>query len=347
MVPIDLYDLSFSELQDLLEVWNESPSGAERIWRWLYQDYGTDPQTLEELPESLQTYLTERTYVTQPRELAHLVSEDRNTQKVLLALADGEQIETVLLRYRHRHSVCVSTQVGCSCGCTFCATGQMGFHRQMTTGEIVAQVVYYQRMFADEKDKAVTNVVFMGMGEPLLNYGSTLAAVDRCVDPRGLALAPRRITLSTVGITPGIRRLAEAPHPIKLAVSLHAATDALRNKLIPVNHRYPLDNLFDALTFYTERTNRRIFFEWLMLKGVNDGIAQAEALASRLENLPSHVNLIALNPTAQFEGRPASPEGLEPFVAVLDAHDIPHTIRQRRGVSIAAGCGQLRARHQD
>jgi 23S rRNA (adenine2503-C2)-methyltransferase len=220
----------------------------------------------------------------------------------------------------------------------------MGFHRQLTTGEIVAQVIHYQRMFADEEDKAVTNVVFMGMGEPLLNYDNTLAAVDRCVDPRGLTLAPRRITLSTVGIIPGIRRLTEEPHPIKLAVSLHAATDALRDKLIPINRRYPLDDLFEALTFYTQRTNQRIFFEWLMLKGINDGLAQAEALVARLETLPSHVNLIALNPTSQFEGAPASPEGFEPFIAVLDAHGIPHTVRQRRGIGIAAGCGQLRAR---
>jgi 23S rRNA (adenine2503-C2)-methyltransferase len=344
MTHLDLYSLSFSDLETLLESWGEPPAHAKTIWQWLYKDCGTDPRTLTGLPISLQARLVERTYVSHPQRLAHQISEDRNTHKVLLALADGEQIETVLLRYRHRYSVCVSTQVGCQCGCTFCATGQMGFHRQLTTGEIVAQILSYQRMFADDADRAVTNVVFMGMGEPLLNYEQTLAAVDRCVDPRGLALAPRRITLSTVGIVPGIRKLAEAPYPIKLAVSLHAATDALRSRLVPINDRYPLDDLFEALRFYTDRTGQRIFFEWLMLKDVNDSPEQAEALALRLADLPSHVNLIALNPTAQFDTEPADVKELESFVAVLDAHDIPHTMRQRRGDSIAAGCGQLRAR---
>ncbi len=344
MIPRDLYDYAFSDLETQLEAWGESTAHAGTIWHWLYRDYGIDVRTLEDLSVSLRTQLAANTYVTQPKHLTHQISEDHNTQKALLVLADGEQIETVLLRYRTRYSVCVSTQVGCRCGCAFCATGQMGFRRQLTSGEIVAQIVYYQRRLANHAEGAVTNVVFMGMGEPLLNYDHTLAAVDRCVDPRGLALAPRRITLSTVGIAPGIRKLAEAPYPIKLAVSLHAATDTVRNRLIPINRRYPLDALFEALAFYTARTNRRIFVEWLMLEGINDGVDQAEALASRVADLPAHINLIALNPTSEFEGRPATPEGLEPFIAVLDAHDIPHTMRQRRGSGIAAGCGQLRAR---
>jgi 23S rRNA (adenine2503-C2)-methyltransferase len=344
MTQLDLYELSYSGLKALLDAWGESVTYADTIWRWLYRDYGVNPWKLAEIPASLRTRLAENTTVTHPRCVAHQISEDHNTQKALLALTDGEQIETVLLRYRTRYSVCVSTQVGCRCGCAFCATGQMGFHRQLRAGEIIAQVIHYQRTFADHEDRAVTNVVFMGMGEPLLNYDHTLAAVDRCVDPRGLALAPRRITLSTVGIIPGIHKLAEAPYPIKLAVSLHAATDTLRDKLIPINRRYPLDDLFHALGDYVERTNRRIFFEWLMLKGINDGVDQAEALASRLADLPAHVNLIALNPTTQFEEEPTPTEDLEAFVAVLDAHEIPHTMRQRRGSDIAAGCGQLRAR---
>jgi 23S rRNA (adenine2503-C2)-methyltransferase len=346
MTQLDLYDLSYADLKARLEAWDESAAHADAIWRWLYRDYGVNPRNLGDIPASLRTRLAETTTVTHPQCVTHQISEDHNTQKALLALADGEQIETVLLRYRTRYSVCVSTQVGCRCGCAFCATGQMGFRRQLRAGEIVAQVIHYQRTFADHDERAVTNVVFMGMGEPLLNYDHTLAAVDRCVDPRGLALAPRRITLSTVGIIPGIRKLAEAPYPIKLAVSLHAATDTLRDTLIPINRRYPLDDLFHALRDYVGRTNRRIFFEWLMLKGINDGVDQAEALASRLADLPAHVNLIALNPTDQFEGTPAhgEEEEMEAFVAVLDAHEIPHTMRQRRGSDIAAGCGQLRAR---
>jgi 23S rRNA (adenine2503-C2)-methyltransferase len=274
--------------------------------------------------------------------IAQEISPDGSTQKHLLQMSDGAQIESVLLRYRERFTVCASTQVGCACGCGFCATGRMGFVRQLSAGEIVSQVRHFQGYLGDQAGR-LSNVVFMGMGEPLLNTEQTLKAVERLVDPHGLALAPGRITLSTAGIVPGILCLADVhPRwPIKLAISLHAATDDLRNSLMPVNRAYPLPQLFDAVRQYTDRTRRRVFYEWVMIKGINDTQEQAHALTGWLQDLPSHVNLIQLNPTSDSQYRPAAPQAMADFASVLDAHGIPHTVRQRRGSGIRAGCGQL------
>jgi 23S rRNA (adenine2503-C2)-methyltransferase len=248
-----------------------------------------------------------------------------------------------LLRYRERRSGCISTQVGCACGCPFCATGQMGFVRQLSSQEIVAQVLHLQRELA-ARERQLSNIVLMGMGEPLLNYEHTLAAVRRLIDPRALGFVQRRITLSTVGIGPGIERLSEEHLHVKLAISLHAATDELRSQLVPVNRRYPLDDLFAAVRLYTARAQRRVMFEWVMIDGVNDTPQQAEALVARLADLPAHVNLIRLNPTPGYSGRSSTLAAIEAFAAVLDRAQVPHTMRQRRGGAIEAGCGQLRRR---
>jgi 23S rRNA (adenine2503-C2)-methyltransferase len=278
-----------------------------------------------------------------PVRLAHEVSPDGSTEKALLQMEDGARIETVLLRYRERYTVCVSTQVGCACGCDFCATGEMGFVRQLTADEIVGQVQHFQQSLAP-RGQSVSNVVFMGMGEPLLNEIQTLRAIEQLLDPRGFSFAPRRITLSTVGIVPGILHLAERHQrmPIKLAISLHAATNALRSSLMPINATYPLEALFGAARHYTAVTRRRVFFEWVMIDSINDSLEQARALAAWLQDLPSHVNLIQLNPTHNARYQPASEEALDAFAASLDRHGIPHTMRQRRGGGIHAGCGQLR-----
>jgi 23S rRNA (adenine2503-C2)-methyltransferase len=289
----------------------------------------------------------ESTYV--PQVLDRQQDSDGETRKDLLEMEDGEQVEAVLLRYGQRRSACISTQVGCACGCVFCATGQMGFVRQLSDTEIVAQALHFQRELATRQEQ-LSNVVLMGMGEPLLNYEQTMAAVRQLVDPHGLGLAPSRVTLSTVGIPPGIERLAHEDVPIKLAVSLHAATDGLRDRLVPINHRYPLDMLFAAIERYAAEAQRRVMIEWVMINGINDSQEQAQRLASRLIGLPCHVNVIRLNPTARFGGRPATDEAIETFAAALDRASIPHTMRQRRGSAIRAGCGQLRrreSRHHD
>ncbi len=334
-----LYDLTYPMLESLLQTWG-ARSHARTLWRWMYQHGETNFSRMAELPDSLRARLQAEASLTLPRLLVRQESPTGDTRKDLLALADGETVEVVLLRYRERNSVCIYTQVGCACGCRFCATGQMGFVRQMTSGEIVAQVLHVRR------EEPLSNVVLMGMGEPLLNLEHTFAALRRLIDPRGLAFPPRRITLSTVGIVPGIRQLAEADLGIKLAVSLHAATDEVREDLMPINRSYPLDALFAALREYVTRSGQRVMFEWLMIAGINDTPEQARALVSRLNGLAAHVNLIRLNPTSFFEGRPSSPEALAAFAAILDEAGIPHTLRQSRGVTIAAGCGQLRQRSQ-
>ncbi len=335
------YDLTYSDLEALLEMWGESTHHAPEVWRWIYRSCAVDFGGMTTLSRSLQERLNDEIALYAPPILASQEAPGGETRKDLLEMADGARVEVVLLRYGTRRSVCVSTQVGCACGCPFCATGQMGFVRDLSAGEIVLQALHVQRALAARGER-LSNVVLMGMGEPLLNADATLAAVRRMVDQRGLGLPARRITLSTVGIVPGIARLAEEDVGIGLAISLHAATDAVRDRLVPVNRRYPLDVLFAALRRYTERTQRRIMIEWLMLDGVNDGQEQAAALVDRLDGLPAHVNLIRLNPTEGYEGRSASAEAMGAFAQVLDRAGIPHTMRQRRGDAIKAGCGQLR-----
>ena len=343
--PTNLYNLNLESLKSLLAGWGAPRAQARLVWDYLYCHLVTGFDGMFELTPAVRERLAAETVIYVPPVLARQEAPGGETRKDLLELADGQQVEVVLLRYGRRRSACISTQVGCACGCRFCATGQMGFVRDLTSGEIVAQVLHVQRELVEEGE-ALTNVVLMGMGEPLLNTEQTLAAVRRLVDRRGLALAPRRVTLSTVGIVPGIRRLMDERLPIKLAVSLHAATDELRECLVPVNRRYPLAVLFAALRDYSARTGRRVMLEWVMVDGVNDTVEQAQALVDRLAGLPAHVNLIRVNATAGYGGRPSSEEAMEAFTAVLDGAGVPHTMRQRRGGAIGAGCGQLRSRRE-
>ncbi len=347
MEKLTLVDLDLVALQARIRSWGEpyeaARTYARHIWHWLYHDLGTSIHELEAIPPTLRERLSQELPLVAPMLLAQEVSPDRSTQKHLLQMTGGARVESVLLAYRDRFTVCASTQVGCACGCDFCATGQMGFVRQLSAGEIVAQILHFGRFLGTLHAARLSNVVFMGMGEPLLNTENVLIAIQRLADPRGLALAPGRITLSTVGIVPGIDRLAKVHSrlPIKLAISLHAATDDLRSALMPINRTYSLAPLFDAVRRYTELTGRRVFYEWVMIADHNDTEEQALALVTRLQGLPSHVNLIELNPTADSPYRPASPQELSAFAAILDRYAIPHTVRQRRGGDIRAGCGQL------
>lgn len=341
---MNLYDLDFAALEALFTAWNVAPAHARTVWKWLYRQYPIDFADLPDtLPHALQARLINETTLELPKAVDSQIATDGSTRKDLLQLADGEHIEVVIMRYRHRHSACISTQVGCACGCRFCATGQMGFVRQLAVAEIVTQIVHAQRTLA-ASGQTLTNFVLMGMGEPLLNYDNTLGAIRRVCDPRGMGFVERRITLSTVGIVPGILQLADENLRINLAVSLHAATDAVRDTLLPINRRYPLANLCSALKTYTQATHRRVMLEWVMIDKVNDTREQAEALIARFDGIPVHVNVIRLNPTLEFDAQPATPEAVDAFVAILDRAGIPHTMRQRRGAPIAAACGQLRRR---
>ena len=273
------------------------------------------------------------------------VSDGGDTVKWLWALDDGTRIETVLMHYSERSTVCVSSQAGCAMGCTFCATGQAGFDRQLTAGEIVEQVVRSARR-AHEDGRRLSHVVFMGMGEPLANYEPTWAAVERLHADVGLSA--RHITVSTVGLVPGIRRLATESLPVNLAVSLHAADDALRDELVPINKRYPLSTLMDACAGYLQAKGRRLSFEWALIDGVNDRDLDADLLVERARSLPlpAHVNLIPLNPTPGYAVRGTPMRRVRAFRDRLREGGVNATVRRTRGTDIDAACGQLRATHQ-
>ncbi len=356
-----LTDYTLPDLQALLEQWGEPAYRARQLWEWLYVHLATDWDGMSNLPKSLRQRLADEATIGVPQVVDTVVSSSGETRKDLLRLADGETVEAVLMRYERRCTACISTQVGCAVGCPFCATGQMGFRRDLSSGEIVAQVLHFARLLRAEaeggdgngsenesenenENERLTNVVLMGMGEPLLNYEHVVAAIRRLIHPDGINLGQRHITLSTVGIPSGIKRLAEEELQITLAVSLHAATDQLRDQLVPVNRRYPLDDLFQACYRYIERTGRRISFEWVLVEGVNDTPVQAQALAARLVGLLAHVNVIPLNPTSGYAGWSPARKSLDAFTAALERHHVPYTLRLRRGVEIGAGCGQLRQR---
>ena len=339
----NLYDLDAGEIEALLTTWGEPRYRAQQVWVWLYKHLATEVEQMSSLPKALRARLQEETRLDVPAVLAVQEAIDGETRKDLLELHDGEQVEVVLMRYIDRRTACVSTQVGCAVGCQFCATGQMGFRRHLSSGEIVAQVLHLERELRAQ-DQRLTNVVYMGMGEPLLNYDNTLKSIYRLMDPEGLQMGQRRITLSTAGIVPGIRRFTAEDIQVNLAVSLHAATDRLRNTLMPINQRYGLDALFATLQDYIKRTNRQVTFEWVLIEGVNDTPEQAQALAARVTGMLAHVNLIPLNPTEGYVGNPSSPDRIEAFTELLDQKHIPYTLRLGRGADIRAGCGQLRAR---
>jgi 23S rRNA (adenine2503-C2)-methyltransferase len=265
------------------------------------------------------------------------------TRKFLFRLADGQSIETVVMGFKGRHTACVSTQAGCAMGCVFCATGQMGFVRHLLAGEIVAQVRAAERAVRDAGGEGPRNLVLMGMGEPLHNYDAVMTALEIICDRGGLNIGPGRITISTVGVVPGILRLAAEGRPYHLAVSLHGATEAERSALVPASRRWPLAELMAACRTYFKETGRRIFFEWTLIAGTNDSPAQAERLAALLTGLDAHVNLIPLNPTEGYAGTATRSDAAKAFQKVLAAAGIPSTVRQRRGIDVAAGCGQLRA----
>lgn len=278
-----------------------------------------------------------------PEITAEIHSHDGLTQKLLLELDDGQEIETVIMGYAGRRTACLSTQAGCAMGCVFCATGQMGFVRHLRPGEIVAQALAAQRLLRSEGDQGLRNLVLMGMGEPLHNYDAVMTALDILTDRRGLSLSATKISISTVGHVPGILRMAEEMRPYNLAVSLHATTDEARSAIMPANRRWPLSDLVAAFHTYQQRTGRRLFIEWTLIDGKNDSIAQAQHMAELLAGLDAHVNLIPLNPTPGYEGQPTDMVAADEFQQVLQEAGFPCTIRQRRGIDVAAGCGQLKA----
>jgi 23S rRNA (adenine2503-C2)-methyltransferase len=333
-----LYTPTREEFADLLH--GEPGYRLDQVWQGLYTQL-SDPADLTNVPKALRERLS-TALPTALTQVVRRVSDGGDTVKYLWELHDGSRVETVLMLYPDRVTVCVSSQAGCAMACGFCATGQAGFTRQLTVGEIVEQVVVSARD-AKGMDRRLANVVFMGMGEPMANETAVWAAVERFHGAIGMSA--RHLTISTVGLVPGIRTLATRPLPVNLAVSLHAANDELRNELVPINKRYPLDELMEACAGYLAAKGRRISFEWALIDGVNDRARDAMELAklTRRFRLPAHVNLIPLNPTPGYPTVGSSAKKVAEFRTLLEDLGVNATVRRNRGTDIDAACGQLAA----
>jgi 23S rRNA (adenine2503-C2)-methyltransferase len=329
-----VYEYEPAALAELLV--GEPRYRVDQIWQGLWRD-GLDLADITTIPKTLRSKLQ----VDFPSSLTvanDVASDNGATRKWVFRLHDGATIETVLMRYADRVTVCVSSQAGCAMGCTFCATGQAGYSRQLTPGEVIEQVIFATRAAAPRR---LSNVVFMGMGEPLANYDTTVAVVRRLHEYKGMSA--RHLTVSTVGVAPAIERLATEGLPLTLAVSLHAANNATRDELVPLNRRYPLERLYDACQQWIDATSRRLSFEWALIDGVNDTNQAIDELAGYASGLNAHVNLIPLNPTPGYLVRGSSPERVNEFRDGLVDLGINVTVRNTRGRSIDAACGQLAA----
>ncbi|MDP3850910.1 MAG: 23S rRNA (adenine(2503)-C(2))-methyltransferase RlmN [Luteolibacter sp.] len=346
-VPQSLHDLGFSGLVEVLAAGGVIAHHAKALWRALHREGELDLTTRSFLPP-LRRWIDASVggdkafFLDAPEVVDEIRSSDGLTRKFLLRLRDGQVIETVLMGYDGRHTVCVSTQAGCAMGCVFCATGQMGFVRHLRPGEIVAQVLHARRVLKEmHPHKRLRNLVMMGMGEPLHNIDSVMTALEIISDVRGIGIGPSHISISTVGVVPGILRMAEENSPYRLAVSLHGSTEQERAALVPASKRWSLEMLISACRDYGRLTGRRVFFEWTLIEGKNDSPETAARLAVLLAGIDAHINLIPLNPTGGFSGT-ASGSG-HAFQRILRAAGFPCTFRQRRGIDVAAGCGMLKA----
>jgi len=337
---INLYALSLDELKTLVVDWGHQAFRAKQVWDWMYQKRVSSLEAMHNLPKPLRDQLIEKTCLGVLTPVAEQSSRD-GTRKRLYRLHDGQLIESVLMPYDdHRQTACISTQAGCAMGCVFCATGQMGFARHLTPIEIFEQAMMFAREL-EANGERLSNVVFMGMGEPFHNYDATLETVRRLMDDLGIGA--RHITISTVGLVPQILRFADEGLQVTLAVSLHKASDEERTELMPVNKRWDLTELIGACHEYVQKTSRRITFEWAAIEGENDTPQEAYKLGNLLKGLLCHVNIIPLNPTGGYGGKPSDLTAIERFIEILEGFGVSATVRVRRGIDIDAGCGQLKS----
>jgi 23S rRNA (adenine2503-C2)-methyltransferase len=360
----DLLDLTLPQMQQWFVERGEPPFRAKQLYSWLYQRLVTDFSAMSNLPQALRSQLSQEASIGPMVIRSELHSKDDRTRKILLELNDGKLIESVLMLYppigqsSARATVCVSTQAGCAFGCTFCATGQMGFDRHLSAGEIVAQVLFFARQLRDAPWSAkglpgstpidhITNIVLMGMGEPLHNYDNVMQALRILNSSDGFNLGARHMTVSTVGLVPAIRKLSQEPLQVNLAISLHAPTDELRSQTMPINRKYPLEELLAACKDYIAATGRQVTFEYVLLSGVNDTAEYAHRLGELLAPLKqfAHVNCIPVNATSA-DYRPPGGEAIRAFRTILYEHGVSNSIRAERGDDIAAACGQLRTRFE-
>tara|TARA_Y100001936_G_scaffold121767_2_gene119058 strand:- start:5096 stop:6229 length:1134 start_codon:yes stop_codon:yes gene_type:complete len=358
-----ILDLEKEDLNKIVAESGEKPYRAEQLWRSIYKECNLDFSEITTLSKNFRNFLSTKFRIGTLEKKIHINSIDSSTTKLLFGLNDGELIESVLMRYtsdygkKGRKTACISTQAGCALGCTFCATGQQGFRRNLTSGEIIEQVLQLQKIALKEdlleveqgkrkkgEIQGITNIVYMGMGEPLANYKNTIKSVKNVIDNSGINIGSRHITISTVGLVPQIKKLSKEKLQINLAISLHAPDNKTRSETMPVNKRFPIEELIDVCHYYVEQTNRRIFFEYILLEDQNDSLSNAEKLGKLLNGLHCHVNLIPVNPTTNGVYGRTDDNANRLFQGVLKRFGIPSTIRVEKGIDINAGCGQLRER---
>jgi 23S rRNA (adenine2503-C2)-methyltransferase len=334
------YDLGEKELSDFLVQIGEPEFRKSQIWEGVYRHLWEDPSSFYNIPQKTRDSLMQNFSFSSLETVMTQKSSDGQTEKTLFKLQDSSHIETVLMGYENRQTLCISSQSGCPIGCVFCATGQMGFFRNLSTGELIEQVLILSRKLKMVPSH-LTNIVVMGMGEPFLNYENTLKSINILNQSNGFKMGERRFTISTVGIIPGIERFTSEKRQINLAVSLHAPNDGLRSTLVPINKKYSLGNLMIACRDYVEHTGRRITFEYALIEGINDSPGMAKDLVSLVKGLLCHINLIQLNSSPIYDHKPSNLNNSKKFIQVLEAAGIPATLRLRRGLDINAGCGQL------
>ncbi|MDH3981409.1 MAG: 23S rRNA (adenine(2503)-C(2))-methyltransferase RlmN [Kiritimatiellaceae bacterium] len=334
-----IHGIFLSELEAWLVQAGEKKFRAKQVWQWLYHHEVQSWDEMKNIPQALRDKLAAH-FIFQALEKVEVQESSTGTRKILSRLVDGELIEEVLIPAPDRRTVCVSSQVGCMFGCAFCASGQLGVKRNLKAGEIVGEALSAQREYGDR----LTNLVFMGIGEPFDNYDEVLRAVRILNDPDGFCLGARRITISTCGVVPGIQRLEEEGLQVELSVSLHAANNNTRDDLMPVNVSWSLDELMDTCRQYTKRTKRIITFEYTMIRDVNDTQEDCQELVGLLRTFPCRVNLIPLSEIEEYEGKTSKRETVESFIRQLERAGINTTVRWSKGVDVNAACGQLRSK---
>tara|TARA_B100000927_G_scaffold277882_1_gene259930 strand:+ start:771 stop:1856 length:1086 start_codon:yes stop_codon:yes gene_type:complete len=349
-----IFEKNKEDLKDFIMDKGEKSYRADQIWRSMYVDLYDDFNDISTIPDNLKKHLKSELDYSPLKLVVKKKSKDKSTDKFLWKLHDNKLIETVLMRYdedghrRKRRTVCISSQVGCALDCKFCATGQQGFTRQLSVGEIVSQVVEAKKELLKEnpstiKDQNNLNIVFMGMGEPLANYDRVIEAIKILNDQKGLNIGARNITVSTVGLLPKIIQLSKEKIQVNLAVSIHAPDNETRSQTVPINNKYPLEDLIETCKKYIEETNRKIFFEYVLLSGQNDSLDHANKLGKLLRPLLCHLNLIPVNPTKNSDYGRSNFDNIKRFRKIISDYGVPSTIRMEKGIDINAGCGQLKS----
>lgn len=339
-----IYDLNLKQMEEMLAEHGQKSYRAKQLFTWLYRKRAETFEEMSDLPKALTERLSEEYFMMPLKEIDRQVARDETT-KYLFEMQDGASVEAVLMHFHFGDSLCISSQVGCNMGCKFCASGLLKKQRDLSAGEMVAEVLYVQKEL-DKKGGRVDNIVIMGTGEPFDNYDNVMRFCEIVNSDHGLAIGARHITISTCGIVPRIYDFAAGRYQYNLAISLHAADDELRRELMPVDRAYPLDMLMEALRAYSEDNHRRLTFEYILLSGVNDTDAHAKKLADLIRGMNAYVNLIPYNPVDEHGYRGVSEKKALHFYDILMKNGVKATLRQKHGDDIDAACGQLRARHE-